>query len=911
MNIRLAWKLAFLVTLFVASGGRAQPWVPPPCEGVFDGGIGYPGIVLGSGSVSAMVAWDPDGTGPARPLLVAAGGITMAGWTRFSSFGFGIAAWDGESWRPIGIGMKGNVTALTVFRGELYAGGQFTSESYSGAPALQGIARWDGARWRPLTGTPIAFKVTALAVFDDELIVANSSDIVIGGTNVGGAARFDGSTWRGLGTAKSPTVIACFAVHRGELFGGGYFPSVNGVAFNNVARWDGSAWQTLGGANPGVTGTVPDPNYFGPTVLAMRTYQDRLVIAGFFGSAGGTPATCIASWDGSAFHALGTGLSSDHIEALGEHGGKLTVGGTFKFIGGVKILSAFALWDGSAWESPPPSTTHPNGGSFAGVRAFETFQGSFHFAGSFSSVGAYDYAREVRNVGRISNVTGKPEPLTPLPGSWPDGFAVYNDTLYLYGVFSQVGANWNSPSLARVDGTSINLIGGAMTPAHSSLGLEDAWIARLRATAVFDGKLTFVGLFNSIDGVPARCVAAFDGTDWQAVIPSGLPDNTSLFSVANFDGTLVIGGSFSGATTVEGMANNIARWDGAQLHSMGTLPTTVWVLKVIEGTLYAGTSSDAYRWDGSQWIAMRSDANAGIKDVIDFETNAGDLYVATETSVYKWIGEQWVRQPAPNMKSFVRFDNHLYGVGSFYSSTNALNISKLDGTTWRAIGTTPDNQRPTPQTTFTCATEFHGRLYIAGFLGTKYYQGISVSSPSGIILTRYSKDTSPRFEGEPSDQCVTVGHSGLMQASLEAGAERPSAVTFQWRHDGVPISEGVGGASAGGGTVQGATSATLHIYGVQPSDAGAYDVVATSACGTQLSDSGTLKVRMISPDINADGLVDDADFALFVVQYDTMICNDPAMPDGCSADFNGDGFVDDQDFVLFVPAYNVILATGA
>ncbi|MBS0188187.1 MAG: hypothetical protein JSS51_08965 [Planctomycetes bacterium] len=60
-------------------------------------------------------------------------------------------------------------------------------------------------------------------------------------------------------------------------------------------------------------------------------------------------------------------------------------------------------------------------------------------------------------------------------------------------------------------------------------------------------------------------------------------------------------------------------------------------------------------------------------------------------------------------------------------------------------------------------------------------------------------------------------------------------------------------------------------------------------------------------DLDLDGLVEDADFSLFVVQYNTLDCADPAMPEFCSADFNGDGFVDDEDFQTFAVAYNNLL----
>lgn len=60
-------------------------------------------------------------------------------------------------------------------------------------------------------------------------------------------------------------------------------------------------------------------------------------------------------------------------------------------------------------------------------------------------------------------------------------------------------------------------------------------------------------------------------------------------------------------------------------------------------------------------------------------------------------------------------------------------------------------------------------------------------------------------------------------------------------------------------------------------------------------------------DLNADGVVDDADFVPFAAAYNILLCDDPSMPEGCPADLNADGFVDDADFVLFAAAYDALL----
>lgn len=60
-------------------------------------------------------------------------------------------------------------------------------------------------------------------------------------------------------------------------------------------------------------------------------------------------------------------------------------------------------------------------------------------------------------------------------------------------------------------------------------------------------------------------------------------------------------------------------------------------------------------------------------------------------------------------------------------------------------------------------------------------------------------------------------------------------------------------------------------------------------------------------DLNHDGFVEDADFAIFASAYDLFDCSGPAMPAGCPADLNGDGFVEDSDFAIFAAAYDAFV----
>src|SRR5688572_2258167 len=83
----------------------------------------------------------------------------------------------------------------------------------------------------------------------------------------------------------------------------GRFNQAGGVAANNIAKWNGSAWSALGS---GITNGQP----FNISVLTMAVYDDglgggpQLYAAGIFDTAGGVAAKNIARWDGRAWHAL-------------------------------------------------------------------------------------------------------------------------------------------------------------------------------------------------------------------------------------------------------------------------------------------------------------------------------------------------------------------------------------------------------------------------------------------------------------------------------------------------------------------------------------------------------------------------------------------------------------------------------
>ncbi|MBX3374810.1 MAG: hypothetical protein KF817_13345 [Phycisphaeraceae bacterium] len=327
------------------------------------------------GAVSALAVID-HGTGDG-PVLYAGGGSSAAG---FPSAHF-VARWDGSDWSPLGAGTNGPVNALTVYDDgagggpALYAGGSF--DTAGGVPANR-IARWDGSGWSPL-GAGILGSVRALAVIDDDAgagpaLYAGGIFGTAGGTSTNFVARWDGTTWSALGTGLNGPVHALAFFDDGSgngpaLYAGGHFTSAGGVSASRIARWDGTSWSALG------SGT----DY---TVRALAVFDDgsgngpSLYVGGEFTMADGIPSPNIARWDGLTWSALDS--APDHwVYALtvfddGTGGGPaLYAGGDFTAAGGVSARS-IARWDGSAWSALGSGLTD-GGGTGTHVYAMSPF----------------------------------------------------------------------------------------------------------------------------------------------------------------------------------------------------------------------------------------------------------------------------------------------------------------------------------------------------------------------------------------------------------------------------------------------------------------------------------------------------------------------------------------------------------
>ena len=139
------------------------------------------------------------------------------------------------------------------------------------------------------------------------------------------------------------------------------------------------------------------------------------------------------------------------------------------------------------------------------------------------------------------------------------------------------------------------------------------------------------------------------------------------------------------------------------------------------------------------------------------------------------------------------------------------------------------------------------------------------------------------FSSHPSS--VTVDEGQPASFSVVVGG----ATAWQWRLNGAPL--------VNGGSIAGANTAVLTIDPATPAEAGTYQCLVTTACGSSLSNNAVLTVNAAPPcyaDFNMDGGIDGDDIVAFYMAWEAG---------ESSADVNQDGGIDGSDSDTFYLAW--------
>ncbi|HXB12826.1 MAG TPA: T9SS type A sorting domain-containing protein [Bacteroidia bacterium] len=326
-------------------------------------------------------------------------------------------------------------------------------------------------------------------------------------------------TWSALGTGAD-TVMA-LTVYNGNLIAGGYFRNAGGVPASAVASWNGSSWDSLGSGVRLGSSIVSN-------VYALSTFNNNLYVGGYFDYAGQYFSDHFAEWNGISWDSLGPIESSCMVLSLTNYNGQEIIGGEFVNAGWTNA-NHIAAWDGANWYAL-------GAGLNMSVNAMVVYKGNLIVAGMFDSAGGVpaNYIAEWNGSSWSQLGTGLNNTVFAL--------AVYNGNLYAGGVFDSAGGVFAS-AIAEWNGTKWTSL---------TSGISYGFV---EALTVYNGSLIVGGAFASAGSIIANNIAAWNGTTWTNV---GAGVNAPVMALAVYSGNLYAGGYFTQAGSIH--ANGIAEW---------------------------------------------------------------------------------------------------------------------------------------------------------------------------------------------------------------------------------------------------------------------------------------------------------------------------------------------------------------
>ncbi len=482
----------------------------------------------------------------------------------------------------------------------------------------------------------------------------------------------------------------------------------------------------------------------------------------------------------------------------------------------------------------------------------------------------------------------------------PDGPGVQPPMLVVGGTFTTAG------------GQTVNRIAAWDGAGWHALGVGFNNSVRTLAVIPATNQLVAGGDFTQAGGATAFFLAKWNGSAWS---PLGGGVNNIVTGLTMLPtGELFVTGTF---TVVGGTVPSVraAKWTGTAWNSVANGAAAQSFAITSTGLVYAGgnynsgSSPNILAWQGpgaGTWTGVGGGLGGcfGGEQVTDIALlSNGDLLAVGDFAsarpactqmrlAARWNGTTWTEMYSPSLASGAYCLAVLPG-DEIYVGTNWTNI-------WPGAGCNAFHWNPA-----TSAWDHMGAYFDGG--GNPFMQDIEVGpdgamyfcgrftvmttdggvswSPAGYVA-RYGAPT-PILTAQPQDfaACPTT------EVNFSVSSSGPGTLSYEWRRGGVVLTDELN-------HISGATTATLTLVNLLPSDYALYQCNVSNSCGSTLSTAALLEPSLCDCiDFNLDGLVPDIqDIADFVVVFGGGVCQgqqptDP--PCNTDIDFNNDGLFPD------------------
>ncbi len=196
-------------------------------------------------------------------------------------------------------------------------------------------------------GTDFPSRVRAIATQDDDVYLGGDFRNVAGNDDMSFVTRWDGSDFHSLGRGVNARVYAVETAGSNVFVTGRITEAYNSdgttVEVAGIARWDGSEWHALGSGIDGPNSTVG---------YALEAHDNTVFVGGDITSAGDIDVNNIAAWDNSTetWANVGSGLDG-LVSALvyNEDEDVLYAGGDFDSTSADLRVNNIAMWNASTW----------------------------------------------------------------------------------------------------------------------------------------------------------------------------------------------------------------------------------------------------------------------------------------------------------------------------------------------------------------------------------------------------------------------------------------------------------------------------------------------------------------------------------------------------------------------------------